>query len=550
MDLWNFTNIFDLDQALDKIRFDECYYFELTEVIALFQDPISEAVSKYDLAETKFISENEATVLLESREKIHSRFLVSLVEIYLLFGKETYKLSQAEDAIRSLWIEEINLEKNHDSLIRALRNFFFLLSPLLYKKPCFKCEAQNMIYGILSDKRLSAIERANIIYLICSEKLLIGLLSSEQWESIFSLLSEGENTIGINEAVCYYRYLHVFLKAFIPGKIVKKEIITAQICNLVLRNIEAFSPEFLHANLQEIRAYMDELRTFSDQDYMRVDSCIAVANSTIKASLKEYEMQIKEPCLSQFLKCIDSNYKCFSKLPMQERIQRLFSSLDPLDVDQLKKEIKNSKGLFSQFVEVQHLRPDGSVINSGETEQDEMFSLEAKPFIDLTVKLVLDGLYTPFIKSGFVADADAEKLVISSLNESVFIQKDDVEFMKDIILKCIGESDYLSFITLILSFEQILRKYFNSKGINVLKMDGSGEYIDLNYIFNSKETNQFKNCLLETIDDNYYFTFRWLLTDKNGLNLRNKIAHGLKDQRSRISYLETYAALQIIRLFL
>ena len=69
-------------------------------------------------------------------------------------------------------------------------------------------------------------------------------------------------------------------------------------------------------------------------------------------------------------------------------------------------------------------------------------------------------------------------------------------------------------------------------------------------IFNYDETNKFRDKLLETIDEDYYFTLTWLLTDEYGMNYRGNNFHGLSNVNISKTTNAIYTALLIIRLYL
>ena len=63
-----------------------------------------------------------------------------------------------------------------------------------------------------------------------------------------------------------------------------------------------------------------------------------------------------------------------------------------------------------------------------------------------------------------------------------------------------------SIFDIILDLEESIRHYFKQRVLNIMKHDGSGDYIGLNNIFNDNKKNSFRDELLKIIDEDYYFT--------------------------------------------
>ncbi len=83
-------------------------------------------------------------------------------------------------------------------------------------------------------------------------------------------------------------------------------------------------------------------------------------------------------------------------------------------------------------------------------------------------------------------------------------------------------------------------------------MKGSkpSDVIGLSGFFNYRDNNQFRDILLETIDEDYYFILTWLLTDEYGMNFRGKIFHGINNLTMPSSTIAVYTSILIIRFFI
>ena len=177
-----------------------------------------------------------------------------------------------------------------------------------------------------------------------------------------------------------------------------------------------------------------------------------------------------------------------------------------------------------------------------------MFSLDARQYIDIEINFWIDLYFSSFYKY-FNLDDESTKTIKKILTESDLIENNDIGktinpiylFFKKDFLHSIGD--------IIINFEGNLRKYLKRKGLNIYKRDKSHDVIDLNYIFNNHKVNSFRDCLLKIIDEDYYFTLKWLLTDKYGFNLRNQLAHDLSDKNILHSTYAIFTTLQILKLY-
>ena len=97
--------------------------------------------------------------------------------------------------------------------------------------------------------------------------------------------------------------------------------------------------------------------------------------------------------------------------------------------------------------------------------------------------------------------------------------------------------------------EESFRYYFKNKGLNILKKNGTRDYIGLSQIFNDDETNNYRECLLEIIDEDFYFTLKWFLVDNYGFGLRNKTSHRFNSNRLYEHPYSIYIIIHILRLY-
>ena len=69
------------------------------------------------------------------------------------------------------------------------------------------------------------------------------------------------------------------------------------------------------------------------------------------------------------------------------------------------------------------------------------------------------------------------------------------------------------------------------------------------YFFYFNDKNSYKDKLLEIIDEDYYFTFEYLLTDRCGFNFKNIASHRYSCPNADKSLEAVYCILHIFRFY-
>lgn len=543
----NFNNFLELDNELMNSSFGNYCHEEIMERLQILNDSISKIISKYDLKKVNTIDDNDAKTL-SSLKTCKSIFCVWLINIYLLHSKKTYCLSKAYDnciIFTSMMFDSFEKDGN---INLSINTYIFLLS-LMIKKISFENRKKLSQYFVeaLNQCKIKPVHKLHILYEFCSNDCLIYFFTNEQWNAFIELYGDN-NLFTKNDIYAVYSYFDYFLKNLTP-KVIKKSKIQNLICKFIINNIDFFDNSFIHLKFPLIRDYLDELNIDSDKIYNLFDTKIEQANSTVMSGLHSIDIKLPDRIIEQFN---DQQHKVenfFKSLKPSDMIFYLFFYVVPLDLDDIKKYIEQtSKNPLLSSVRKNYLDANGAVINYKELKIEEQLSLDAGVVIINRIKIFIDMYYRPFCSS-FVLNTEVENYIKEILKKSLLIQKEDMKKTYDIITLFFENKYKESVCKLVINLESNLRKYFKDKGLNIYKRNGSHDFIDLNYIFNNNCKNSFRECLFDRIDENYYFTLKWLLTDKYGFNLRNVIAHDLGDENILETYLSIYTSLQIIRLY-
>ncbi len=180
------------------------------------------------------------------------------------------------------------------------------------------------------------------------------------------------------------------------------------------------------------------------------------------------------------------------------------------------------KGFLSEMFfggRMKLLDKNGSTIaKTGSEKNNEKYNLyEMFHFVKIYFKKCFSQIDKKF---------DILKEMQNAINDSDILDQSDKVILQFAIKKFL-EKDFISFMTLAVPrVENILRNILEKNGINIIgkmKQDGSnykmlGELIDDEF---------FK----EKFSDDFLFCFKFIFIDEIGLNLRNKISHGLSDYR-------------------
>lgn len=245
---------------------------------------------------------------------------------------------------------------------------------------------------------------------------------------------------------------------------------------------------------------------------------------------------------------IKSNYKLYGQLTNSKKIDYLIYNAIPFSKNELAKNVENSKSVFDGIVQQSYLDADGRVINYHELKEEEIFSIKVIQFIDFNVRVFIDVYFTPFINT-FMLDDNAKKYIFELLAHNKLVANDRVDNLKDSIERFFSQDFKGSTYDIVLEFEESIRYFLKNQKLNIKKRDKSGDVIGLNNIFNDYENNSYRDKLLEIIDEDNYFTMKWLLTDPYGWDLRDKISHRLNSNNLYMAKISIFAVLQILRYY-
>lgn len=146
-------------------------------------------------------------------------------------------------------------------------------------------------------------------------------------------------------------------------------------------------------------------------------------------------------------------------------------------------------------------------------------------------------------------DNSSEKYIKSILENNEMVSDEQINDLSHWIIEFFKINFRDSTFDIVEEFEASLRYYFKNQKMNIYKRNGTGDLIGLSTIFNDNDNNLYRDKLYEVIDEDFYYTLKWLLVDEYGFQLRHKISHRFKANQLYQKTYTIYAVLQIIRFY-
>ena len=320
-------------------------------------------------------------------------------------------------------------------------------------------------------------------------------------------------------------------------------------CDFVIENVQIIDIHYKHKLLPLIRDYMDELKLYSDESYNIIDSNIEIASNEMLNNLQSFTVSLPEDenkKLSDFQK---KQYEKFITMSNADKVDELFAYLTPFDIKKIKKNINASNSELHNLFSDLYLDEKGKPINYKKLNENQMFSLKAKQQIDIFINFQFYLLIDSFFKT-FKIDDFSKEHINSFLVNNELVSDEQIEDLSYWFIEFFKTNFRDSVYDIIEEFEASLRYYFENQKMNIFKRNGTGDLIGLSTIFNDNKNNPYRDKLYEVIDEDFYFTLKWLLVDEYGLQLRHKITHRFKSKQLYQKTDTIFAVLQIIRFYM
>lgn len=537
-----FNNSNFIDWHIDDIFWfihDDEYNDDSLEILKKYYD----CISNY---KKTVLNDEEAKVLVNVYNKLDNVLVRSAVDYLISTNKTYYKSSLlVEDSIEYLNLYFDNISAKEDGL--ASHNLFVILRWTCYKFPQTKLKFNELLFNFIMNGSLENINFLALSDYLIRESELVSLLSKEQYLSI--LEKYFTNTPKEKEIYFYsdvYKDYLKYLKMINDTKNYKE--LLKKYCDFILKNISRFDNHFKQIELQIVRNEMDFLKCYSDADYLILDGELDKANKEQLSKMKEYTIELPKEQQKMMNDQIDKITNEFKILNNADKIAHLLILAHPISLVELKKHYEDSKKGLVGLVTNNIVDHSGRIINYKQLKDSEDFSLKAGSTIKIFLGINFDVLYNPFFNT-YVSDNDSEKYIFDIFKNNLLVDDERVEYLSDLFINFFKKDFKNSSYDIVQELEESLRYYFKNKGLNIYKRNGTRDLIGLSQIFNDDKINNYREALLETIDDNFYFTLKWFLVDDYGFGLRNKTSHRFNSNRLYEHPYSIYIVIHILRLY-
>lgn len=337
---------------------------------------------------------------------------------------------------------------------------------------------------------------------------------------------------------CYLKYLTIKDKK-------RRKAFLKKYCDFVIDNISLIDVYRKYILLPLIRDYMDELRSYSDESYNIIDNNIKIVSNEMLNKLQSFTISLPEDRNEELNDIQKKQYEKFMSMSNSDKVDELFTFLTPFNIDRIKNNISASNSVLHNLFPAFYLDENGKLINYRELTEIQMFSLKAKQHIDIFINFQFYLLIDSFFKT-FNIDDSAKEYINKILLNNELVSLEQIEDLSYWFVEFFKTNFRDSVYDIIEEFEASLRYYFENQKMNIFKKNGTGDLIGLSTIFNDNENNPYRDKLYEVIDEDFYFTLKWLLVDEYGLQLRHKITHRFKSKQLYQKTDTIFVVLQII----
>ena len=492
------------------------------------------------------VSEEDANYLI-SLPRDNSVLVQFYIEYLISCCKSTYQKSHILDCCNSF----IDLFfKNENVIDNGLpyHNFLEVVKRTIRKVPKSKIELSKKIYNFLincSNYQVTSHLTDNLLY----NSETANIFDNEMTQNIFSKYLKYAKENNSEYEFQYFLLKKLSLKIAEHNK-KQGELFLEELCRLSLINIKLFNIHTKQVELQFIRDEMTKLKNnFNDEDFALLDSELEIANKEALSHMIKIDYASNPEQAKIVQEQYSKNICIFEKMSNDKKILELICQTSPFSIERTRRIIQQQSGGFSMFSNELLLDQDGRVINYKKLTDNELFSLKAKFSLNIDIQVYTQLLVFPFFQT-FLLDDEAKKYIYSIFEKNKLVDDSKVDDLSKLFCQFFNKEFENSVGQIVLAFEDSVRFFLKKQGLNTIKTNQSGHKIDLNYVFNNNENNSFRDKLLETIDEDYYFTLKWLLCDEYGFNLRNNYAHGDIYGSSLRNVTAIFSIFQILRFYL
>lgn len=508
-------------------------------------DKISKIISKYCYDNNKTfvkVEDDDLEIIIEAYDLSYNVLIRAMLDYLIANSKKRSESKLVDDCL-----EVIKLYFQNIGISKPLDNMILIIILTIKKFPNAKAKLKNILLDELLNNSFSSHEIFITLNAFLENNKLSNFFNKDEYYSIFEkyyLKSVAKNYVKLYLTVYsnYIDYLDNFDKD-------RRKIFIRKYIDFVFENINDILFYKKQTLLPTIRDYMNELGDYSDADYCFIDEKIEKVNQQTLKSLQKVTIDIPNELKPKYFKQITEQGKKYERLNNCNKLILLLCQSLTINLDEIKKNNEKRANSFASLFPKYYIDFEGNIINYKNLNESEIFSLEATDWISIHLYI-----YNVLILCNFFScynnDEDSENLIKQILSNSLLVSPNKIEYLSALFIDFFKQDFKNSVYNIVEEFEESLRFYFKNLGMNIRKRNKTNDFIGLNNIFNDYEKNNYRDKLLEVIDENYYFTLKWFLVDKYGFNLKNKVSHRYEYSNDLYnSIFSIYAVIQIFRLY-
>lgn len=536
-----------MNEHFNNKNYDKWYIDDLFWNLENINSPIANLIKNhFDKKKDSLKISDEDAQLIIKNYNIEFHILIKSILDYMLACSKYHNVSNLEkDAFELIDLYFDNIKIINGGL--PIHNLSMVLKLTIKKFPTSKKKIRLVLFEKLINGDINVLRYISFVdYFIRDDdlKLIFTIDDYEKLYNYYFVTKSDEKNISFYLDV-YERYLDYLTNTDKS----RRKTFLKKYCDFVIENVQIIDIHYKHKLLPLIRDYMDELKLYSDESYNIIDSNIEIASNEMLNNLQSFTVSLPEDenkKLSDFQK---KQYEKFITMSNADKVDELFAYLTPFDIKKIKKNINASNSELHNLFSDLYLDEKGKPINYKKLNENQMFSLKAKQQIDIFINFQFYLLIDSFFKT-FKIDDFSKEHINSFLVNNELVSDEQIEDLSYWFIEFFKTNFRDSVYDIIEEFEASLRYYFENQKMNIFKRNGTGDLIGLSTIFNDNKNNPYRDKLYEVIDEDFYFTLKWLLVDEYGLQLRHKITHRFKSKQLYQKTDTIFAVLQIIRFYM
>lgn len=396
------------------------------------------------------------------------------------------------------------------------------------------------------------LQRPSGITMIMAHHIAYDLPGAFSGGDIASILSAHEVVRLQSEDVETYFFAcrHLLCTPSLDKKVAKRTRML--LCKFAIEHIDSLSDHFKQIELQLVLEWMSESTDlFEESQFVMVRNEIESANQRAISRLQSFRYDLPKDLQKKANEEIDKQTGLFIKMDSATKIDCFLMNIPPVRKAQIIQQMEDAKkqSVFGQFFETHYMDREGRIINYKKLPEEDMFAVKAEEFINRHISITMPFYLNPFFRAFPSGDEKALEYTKSFLSQSSIPLSRDVESKAKLFQEYFERKFEDSVAEIIMSFESDLRGYFKRCGFDVHRKNRPQDVVSLSTFLNHNPENRFRDKLCETIDDDFYFTLEYFLTNEYGFALRDRLSHDGNIREVGRTLEGIYCAAMIIKLY-